>query len=251
MELDWEGGGDVALVELVADGTVVLGLDGPWDPGPRDDVVVDPGPVEAALTGLPANAVRLGAEVAEPTAAATAKATRSSRLTQGKIGLDEERVRCICAPRRFSHADASPKRALSREDSWVHLALGSSHMSVAVQIGELAEKIDEFPGPAYLVTVNADGSPHVVSVTASWDEGQRLVVPAGSRTRDNARRSATVTLLWPAAPGGDYALIVDGATASADPSDAALVIAPLTAVLHRTPEGDPSSPSCIKLLDRS
>lgn len=125
-------------------------------------------------------------------------------------------------------------------------------MSLPVELAELAERIETFGDVAYLVTVNSDGSAHVVSVRVRWDEDGNLVVGAGARTLANVGPNPNVTLLWPAAPGADYALIVDGrAECVTDAIEPSLWVVPVAAVLHRTPEGDPSTPSCIRLIERS
>ena len=124
-------------------------------------------------------------------------------------------------------------------------------MSIAVDLSALAERVEEYGPIAYLVTVSAEGLPHVVSVTVAWDgdDRRRLVVGAGRHTAANVADNPTVTLLWPAPPGGAYGLIVDGqARVDGEGADATLDIGPTAAVLHRTPAGDPESPSCITVL---
>ncbi len=135
-------------------------------------------------------------------------------------------------------------------------------MSIPVELATLAERIEEFGPVAYLVTVGAEGEPHIVSVQVRW-EGAALVVGAGRHTSANVERAPRVTLLWPARPGGGYSLILDGRAApgpsapGATPCPSApgatsggptLAIEPSAAVLHRTPEGDPSAPSYITVL---
>ena len=124
-------------------------------------------------------------------------------------------------------------------------------MSVPVALAALAERADDFGEVAYLVSVSGAGLPHVVAVRARWDDGE-LVVGAGRQTMINASARPDVTLLWPASPGGPYCLIVDGtARVRAKSTEAeTLAIEPAAAVLHRTPEGDPSAPSCITVLSR-
>lgn len=130
--------------------------------------------------------------------------------------------------------------------------LGSSLVSIPVELAKLAEQIEKFGDIAYLVTVEFGGSPHVVSVRVRWDDDGNLVVGAGVRTSANVEPHPSVTLLWPATPGGDYALIVDGrAECVTDVRETSIRIIPATAVVHRTPEGDPSTPSCIRVLDPS
>jgi len=125
-------------------------------------------------------------------------------------------------------------------------------VSIRVELAELAGKIEALDGTAYLVTVNSDGSPHIVSVVPRWDDRGNLTVDVGQRTFANADRHAGVTLLWPAPPGESYALIVDGDAARVgDSSTSCLSIEPRRAVLHRTHGGDDSSPSCVTVLERS
>ena len=121
-------------------------------------------------------------------------------------------------------------------------------MSVPENLAGLAQRIEEYGDVAYLVTVGAEGLPHVVSVRVRWD-GAALIAGAGKRTAANVGHSPDVTLLWPAVPGTGYSLIVDGkAVPSADAAGPTLAIGPVVAVLHRTPEGDPAGPSCITVL---
>jgi hypothetical protein len=123
-------------------------------------------------------------------------------------------------------------------------------MSVPVELGDLARRIEEFGEVAYLVTVSAEGLPHTVSVRVGWDEAD-LIVGAGRRTAANVGHHPDVALLWPAPPGTGYSLIVDGrAVARAGEDGPTLAIGPVAAVLHRTPEGDPAAPSCITVLPR-
>ncbi len=123
-------------------------------------------------------------------------------------------------------------------------------VSIPVAVDALAGPIEERGSTAYLVTVRTDDRPHVVAVTVAW-RGEALVVGAGRTTTANVKRHPDVTLVWAARPGSAYSLIVDGTArplAAAD--DLSLFIEPRKAVLHRTPEGDPSIPSCITVLPR-
>ena len=127
-------------------------------------------------------------------------------------------------------------------------------MSIAVDLSALAERVEEYGPIAYLVTVSAEGLPHVVSVTVAWDgdDKQHLVVGAGRHTSSNVGQNPTVTLLWPAPPGNAYGLLVDGkGRVEGEGADATVAIGPTAAVLHRTPAGDPESPSCITVLAKS
>jgi hypothetical protein len=127
-------------------------------------------------------------------------------------------------------------------------------VSIAVDLSALAECVEEYGPVAYLVTVSADGLPHVVSVTVAWagDDKQHLVVGAGRHTSANVGAHPTVTLLWPAPAGTTYGLIVDGtARVQGEGAEATLAIGPTAAVLHRTPAGDPASPSCITVIPKA
>lgn len=117
-------------------------------------------------------------------------------------------------------------------------------MTNRTSIDPLREAIAERHNP-YLLTVMADGRPHCVATTVSWD-GDQLVTATGTKTATNAADRASVSLLWPPTEPGGYSLIVDGtATVAAGtpvgPSTAHIV--PARAVLHRSgpPPSVPSS----------
>lgn len=117
-------------------------------------------------------------------------------------------------------------------------------MSVPVELTELADRIGEFPPAAFLVTVGESHAPHVVSVVPAWQGGE-LRVGAGARTRANVEDRERVSLLWPAPPGRDYCLIVDGI---ARVDDEGVALRPVRAVLHRMASADASLPSCVTVL---
>lgn len=119
-------------------------------------------------------------------------------------------------------------------------------MSVAVELGELAAKVEEYGPVAYLVSVRPEGRPHVVSVAVGWsDDGASLVAGAGSRTSANVAANDSVTLLW--AARGDYCLLVDGSASVSDGET--LSIVPTGAVLHRVADAaDPDAPSCVRIV---
>lgn len=113
-----------------------------------------------------------------------------------------------------------------------------------MELEALAEQVAAFGPVAFLVTAGADQAPHVVSVAPEWRAGA-LVATAGSRTSGNVAAGGQASLLWPALPGGDYCLIVDGA-ASVGPDGVA--VAPTRAVLHRLASADGTLPSCVTVL---
>ena len=119
-------------------------------------------------------------------------------------------------------------------------------MSIPVALTELHRRIGEFGAAAFVVTVNEDGTAHVVSaVVDRRDDG--LVAGAGRRTAANVARDASVTLLWPPAADGEYSLIVDG-RASLDGSEPSLVIEPTGAVLHKMAGSAGDGPGCVPVL---
>ena len=123
-------------------------------------------------------------------------------------------------------------------------------VSIPVGLAALAGRIEDFGPIAHLVTVRSGERPHVVAVKVRWDD-RRLVVAAGRTTSANVDQRPDVTVLWAAPPGGAYCLIVDGTARRLSGADGpGLAIEPTAAVLHRTPEGDPSEPSCITVLPR-
>jgi hypothetical protein len=102
-------------------------------------------------------------------------------------------------------------------------------MSISVALDELAARIAERRGGAFLVTVGASGTAHVASVRPDW-QGDRLMVPSGRTSRANVAVHPAVTLLWPGDADDEYALLVDG---QADATQDGLTIRPVSAVLHR------------------
>jgi len=113
---------------------------------------------------------------------------------------------------------------------------------VSAELAAVAGRIEEYGPVAFLVTVGDAGRPHVVSVRVAWDGAGVAVGGAGPTTRANAAARPAVTLVWP--PRAGYALIVDGRMEAGR-------IAPARAVLHRTPDGDPSAPNCVTVLARA
>lgn len=85
--------------------------------------------------------------------------------------------------------------------------------------------------PVHVVTVGADGRPHVAPVTASvGDDGDVVVDAVGRRTRTNLDAGSPVTVVWSPARVGGYTLIVDGAGTA---TGARCLVRPQRAVLHR------------------
>ncbi len=108
-------------------------------------------------------------------------------------------------------------------------------MSVKVELGELGDALGGVGDTCFLLTTNADQSPHPANVRLSFADG-RFVLSAGRRSCRNSHERPTVTLMWPAADGRPMSLLVDG-TATVDSDDDGLVsVVPTSAIWHRQPE---------------
>jgi len=114
-------------------------------------------------------------------------------------------------------------------------------MSVKVDLDRLADALADFTF-AYLITVGDDYRAHTVAVDPAFDDGVFALESVGNGTRRNATAHPDVTLLWPPREPGGYSLIVDGL---AQLTDAALIIKPTGAVLHRPANpGIPTASGC-------
>jgi hypothetical protein len=61
-------------------------------------------------------------------------------------------------------------------------------MSLPVDLDALRDRVAEYGSGAFLITVNEDGTSHVVSVTLRH-EGEQLMASGGRRTRTNLERN--------------------------------------------------------------
>lgn len=113
---------------------------------------------------------------------------------------------------------------------------------------ELHRRIDEFGPQAFVITTNDDRTAHVVSVVIEREDDQ-LVAGAGRRTAANIERVASITLLWPPRPGGEYSLIVDGTASVIAGDDPVLAISPTGAVLHKMAGATGDGPGCLPVLN--
>jgi hypothetical protein len=108
-----------------------------------------------------------------------------------------------------------------------------------VTLDAVRDRIAEFGDTAYLVTVGEARRPHIVSVHVTVTD-DALVCPAGRSTSANVASNPIASLVWPAADGGGYALLVDGDAAV---TSGKVTVVPTSAVLHRTPGG--AGPACL------
>ncbi len=106
-------------------------------------------------------------------------------------------------------------------------------VSVKVDLGELAAKIDEYDF-AYLVTVAGDGRAHVLSVWPEATADGLVVDGVGRHSQENAADRPDVTLVWPPAAPDGYSLLVDG---QARVDGSTITVAPSKAILHRPAPG--------------
>ena len=118
-----------------------------------------------------------------------------------------------------------------------------------MELEALGARIAEHGAVAFLVTVGGDGRPHVVSVTVAWD-GWVLKAPVGATTAGNAAARPDVSLLWPAPPGAEYALIADGRAVVTDGADPSVTVAPSRAGLHRLAGATGDGPGCITVVSQ-
>ena len=117
-------------------------------------------------------------------------------------------------------------------------------MSIAVDLSALEERLAEYGGRAYLVTVTDDQRPHVVSVEVAL-ERDRLVTSVGRRTAANLAQRPAATFLWPPVGiDGEYSLIVDG-TADGRTGEGPLAVVPTAAVLHRVAGAAGDGATCL------
>jgi hypothetical protein len=106
---------------------------------------------------------------------------------------------------------------------------------------DLASQIRLHGTSAQLVTVNAEGRPHVVAVSVSVGDGDSLAMPAGTKTRANVALHPGVTLLWAPAAGDEYTLVVDGEATAADD---VVTVRPSSALLHKVADATGDGPRC-------
>jgi hypothetical protein len=113
-------------------------------------------------------------------------------------------------------------------------------VSIPVELDRLRDETARYGRIAYLLTAGDDGRPHAVAAGVRWEE-DRLVAPAGSRTRRNVADRPLVSFLWPPIEPEGYTLIVDAEAVVADDTVSAR---PTRGVLHRPGAAPSERPSC-------
>jgi Pyridoxamine 5'-phosphate oxidase len=108
-------------------------------------------------------------------------------------------------------------------------------MAKQVELADVAAQLAVYGRLATLVTVDADGSPHVGTVEVRLGPAG-LEIAVGPSTRANIRANPSVSLSW-LRDGDDYQLIVDGIAVVVDDSGPdglhAAEIAVRSGILHR------------------
>src|SRR5262245_8803506 len=126
-------------------------------------------------------------------------------------------------------------------------------MAGSVALSEVAAQLAVYGDLATLVTVNADGAPHIGTVRVRVGPGG-LEFGVGAGTRTNIRAHPSVSLSW-LRDDEDYQLIVDGLAIVVDePGPDGLhptEVAVRTGILHRVAGRATGGPSCRSLADRS
>lgn len=115
-------------------------------------------------------------------------------------------------------------------------------MSIPVDLTALRAQIARFGANAFLVTTNAEGGPHISSVTVVTTD-DLLTMGCGRQTRANVEARPAVSLLWPDGSDDRFCLIVD-ATVTMPPTDT-LTVRPASAVLHRVASAPAGTPRCL------
>lgn len=108
-------------------------------------------------------------------------------------------------------------------------------MSIKVELEDLAAALEGLGSTCFLLTTNADASPHPANVPVRLESG-RLILSAGRRSTMNCGDRPLVTLLWPAGEPGAMSLLVDGVADVQSVDDGRVVIEPTGAIWHRQPD---------------
>ena len=117
-------------------------------------------------------------------------------------------------------------------------------MSQPVTLDELWKRIDEYGDKAYLVTINAEATPHVVTVVIGRS-GHDITVGAGKGTRSNLAANPKLTIMWAPTIDPAYCLLVDGVLAGGLDDEDHITIEATSAMLHRVAGADGNGPRCI------
>jgi hypothetical protein len=122
-------------------------------------------------------------------------------------------------------------------------------VSRPTEFAEVAAAVEQFGPLATLVTVNADGAPHVGTVLVGIAD-EHLTVQVGSSTRENVLARPALSLAW-LDPDRDYQLILDGSGTVGEAPGAdgvsAVTVRVERGILHRLAGRPEAGPSCLEL----
>ncbi len=111
-------------------------------------------------------------------------------------------------------------------------------MSVKVELHELPEAVGLVGPTVFLLTTNADASPHPAHVSVTFADGV-FTLSAGRRSCANSTDRPAITLLWPASEADAMNLIVDGVAETVVTDAGVVTVAPTSAMWHRQPDHPP------------
>lgn len=123
-------------------------------------------------------------------------------------------------------------------------------MTRTVNFDDVKRRIVEFGDRTTIITVNADGKPHVVTAIIEIKR-DRLLTQVGARTHTNLVERPALTLTWIPPIGDEYQLILDGHADGVGEPDSQgvseITIAIDSGILHRLAGLPAPGPSCIAL----
>lgn len=112
-------------------------------------------------------------------------------------------------------------------------------MSLKVELHELPAAVGQVAPTVFLLTTNADLSPHAAHVRVDFADGL-FTLSAGRRSCANAGDRPVVTLLWPAHDPETMNLLVDGVAEVISAADGVVTVSPTSSMWHRQPEQSPA-----------
>jgi hypothetical protein len=111
-------------------------------------------------------------------------------------------------------------------------------VSLKVELHDLPDAVGQVGATVFLLSTNADASPHPAHVRVSFADGV-FTLSAGRRSCANSTDRPAVTLLWPAGDPDSMNLIVDGVAESVSVDAGVVTVVPTSAMWHRQPDQPP------------
>ena len=120
-------------------------------------------------------------------------------------------------------------------------------MAAPVDPADLRSHLAAYGPLATVVTVAADGRPHVGTSIVEID-GDRVRIRVGTGTAGHLAENPAVCLTWPPPAGDDYQLIVDGTAGEVRPSTGrSRCTHSLEGIRHRVAGAPTTGPTCLRL----